>query len=136
MSQIVTKTLVQAAIKRGKQEMIVAVLPHELPVLRALHRPENVRVLDEEFDVIQIEGSAEAEFGRLCKKYDDEKTGVISKIFVSPGHFAANTDFKVTLAHGELAPSAPQSLTRDDADARKARVKAAKEGKEPAKAKA
>lgn len=136
MSQTVTKTLIQAAIKRGNHEMVVAVLPHELPVLRALHLPENVRVLDEEFDVIQVDGGAEAEFSRLCKKYDDAKTGVIAKIFVSPAQFAAVSDFKVSLAHGELAPAAPQSLVRDDEAVRKARVKAAKEAKEPAKAKA
>lgn len=128
----VSKTLVQASIQRSNHKMIVAVLAHEVPILKALHLPENVEVLNEEYDVLTVDGSAEAEFGRLCKKYDDAKTEVVRRVYGSPAQFATVTDFK-TAGLGASAPAAPQALVRDDAEQRKQRIKASKE---PAKAKA
>ena len=68
MSQI-TLSVVACMVDRGRNLLRVEVPEHEAAVLRAVHGPESVQIIERDVDELELEISAEAEWDRLVRTY-------------------------------------------------------------------
>lgn len=71
-------TVMLVMIKRGLEEIPAECFKHELPLLRAIHLPENVKVLDPEYSEVDIPNSSGAEWARLQNKYKQHQDKLAS----------------------------------------------------------
>lgn len=68
-------------IKKKTNSVGDVVPEHEVPILRQLHKEENVKVVDREYGTIVLENNAMQELERLRKKYDDIHTKAVQAVF-------------------------------------------------------
>lgn len=68
MSKI-TVPLQAIEIERGKDVIAIEVPAHEVNVLRAIHKPDAIRVTDKDVGVVERDNNANSEFASLQRKY-------------------------------------------------------------------
>lgn len=90
-----TKTIktVLVNVKRGMQTIPAEIMPHELPVLKAVHLPENVQIVQKDYGEIEVPDSAVLEFRRLQAKYDARDRARFERIYASAEDLADATGF-------------------------------------------
>lgn len=107
--------LVCVQIQRNKDVVNVTAPEHEVRVLKAMHGPDNVRQvaeLDPEVESYDVDDNADAELGRLDRKYrhNGQRANPVDVAF--PGRdrdpLLASYGFRSGIAMEE----APQSMTR------------------------
>lgn len=69
MSDTITVALHDITIDRGHEVLTDQVPKHEIDVLRAVHGPAQVQDLGESDEDMALSASADAEWGRLHRKY-------------------------------------------------------------------
>lgn len=69
MNDKITVRVQAVEVERGRDVIVTQVPEHEVEVLRTVHGPENVRVIDEHADDMDLDGSAEQEIMRLQNVY-------------------------------------------------------------------
>lgn len=102
------QTLQRVAIDRGN-DVVTAVVPeHEVEVLKAVHGPNAVRMLDTDYDDAEYDANADAEYARLQRKYgrinDEDRVRIA---FPGGPRDLERYGFKLT---GNVGHEAPQAL--------------------------
>jgi uncharacterized protein YcbK (DUF882 family) len=121
-------------IKKKTNSVGDVVAEHEVPILRHMHKEENVKIVDREYGTIVLENNALAELERLRRKYDDQHTRVVQAVYGNSVDRIArvtgmNDDVDVTAE----VTSPDQSVQVDKTRARaKAAAKKAASNKKPA----
>lgn len=108
MADLIEMQMVPVEIKRDQNVVIsTEVLPSEIPVLQAMHMPENVKVLEGvEGGVVEVDPSAESEYARLLSKYDRKEMEVVRRVFLKGPADLSEFGFKVSGAKAAVAPQA------------------------------
>lgn len=126
-----TKTVMLAlceVTKRGDNERVaVTCASYEVPILRKSFGPQQVRVVNPEYDALRVEDNAFAEYRRLCQKYDDKNTGIVAATYVDEEGFAQRSGLTLSLAEADIAEK-PLAERSDNEGERQARVAEAKGG--------
>lgn len=112
MSNLNAVTLQSVAIERGKDTIVREFPEHEVLVLRRIHRPDHIRVLDKAVGVIELDRNAHAEMLRLQNKY--RRTGSQDPAMLAfPGGTSDLERYGFSL-DGESV-EAPQALVKNHA---------------------
>lgn len=90
MKQVDLKT-VQVSIKRDDMTIVDEVFEHEVPILKAIHFPENVQVIDKDLGELELPDDAEFEYRRLQGKYDNKNIVVVARIYRDAKELAKDT---------------------------------------------
>ena len=87
-SKNATKTLPLhlVTVKRGSEEVADTVTKAQLRILRATHPAENVRLVTEDYDVLEVPNDANLMHDQLCRKYDSKNLKVVERVFPTPEH--------------------------------------------------
>lgn len=123
----ITCVLQAVEIERGKDVIAIEVPAHEVIVLRAIHRPDAIRVTDKNTGEVELEGNAYAEYSRLSRKYQRNGGGDPVRLAFADGA-AGLEKYGFDVGGGEESEvKAPQSRVRNHAKEAKAEsAKAAK----------
>lgn len=107
------------SVKRGGEDIVTTGADYDLRILRSQHPPENVKVLEKDYDVIKIPDDAAHLHDQLCRKYDTKNVKVVGRVFPSPEQLSMFAG--VTVRTTDLDPDAgPQkSVQRDHGRAKR-----------------
>jgi hypothetical protein len=72
---------VAVEIKKKTNTIGDVVVEHEVPILRFIHKDENVKVVDKAYGTLVLENSATKELERLRRKYDDIHTRAVNAVY-------------------------------------------------------
>lgn len=117
------------SVKRGGEDIVTTGADYDLRILRSQHPPENVKVLEKEYDVIKIPDDAAHLHDQLCRKYDTKNVKIVGRVFPSPEQLSQFAG--VTVRFTDMDPDAgPQkSVQRDHGRAKRLADAAQAEGK-------
>lgn len=68
-------------VVRDLDTISTEVFAHEVPILKAVHGPESVSVIDPEYGPGYLQNDASVEIARLERKYDRKNASVIARVF-------------------------------------------------------
>lgn len=117
-------------VKRGGEGIITQGADYDLRILKAQHPPENVRVVQKDYDVIKIPDDAAHLHDQLCRKYDTKNVKIVGRVFPSPEQLAQFTGVSVRFTDTDPDSGPQKSVQRESG--REARLAAA-EAEEKAK---
>lgn len=103
MKNVDLKT-VQVSIKRDQETIIDEVFEHEVPILKAIHFPENVQVINDDLGELELPDDAEFELRRLQNKYDRKNVVVVSRIYRDADELAKKSGLTLQ-KESQAAPS-------------------------------
>lgn len=126
MTDKITVVLHAVEIERGKDVVAIDVPAHEVNVLRAIHRPDAIRVTSKDAGEIELDASANAVFASLQRKY--VRIGAPDPVRLAYPEGAAGLEkYGFAFGDGESAEvKAPQNRVRDHGKEAKAAAKTAK----------
>lgn len=127
MSNPITLPIYAVEIERGKDVCAIEVPAHELNVLRAIHKPDAIRVTSKDAGEAERVPNAYAEFANLQRKY--RRNGAPDPVRLAFPDGPAGLEkfgFVVDDAGSEEVAKAPQSRVRDHAKEAKAATAKAK----------
>lgn len=114
----ITLSQVVVTVEYGNSALPTTVPEHEVPILKALHGSEAVKVVGKSDDDIELPASAEAELARLARKYDriGNNSNPVPTVFPMPS-LMEKFGFKTDVAADGPAPqaSARRHNKKDDA---------------------
>lgn len=110
--------LVLLTVKRGTHDLPIECAEHEVPILRALHPDGDIKFLDKEHGVIELEASAEAEYARLIRKYDNKHDKVVRLVYPTIDVLANQLGIPYTFDHLAADPLQPQASEQNDPKAK------------------
>lgn len=123
-----TKTvmLVLAEVTKKNGEVVPVTVPaYELAVLRAAFGPQQVKIVNPEYDALVIEDNAFTEYRRMCQKYDNKNTGVVTMAYRDEDDFAQRSGLTLDFDIENIAEK-PLAEKVDNEAVRQARVAEAK----------
>lgn len=112
-------------VKRGGEEIVTTGADYDLRILLAQHPPENIKVLEKDYDVIQIPDDAAHLHDQLCRKYDTKNVKIAGRVFPSPEQLAQFAGVTVRFSDMDPMTGPQKSVQRDHG--REKRLAAAKE---------
>lgn len=118
--------LVLLTVKRGMHELPIECAEHEVPILRAINPDGDIKLVNTEHGVIELEASAEAEYARLIRKYDTKHDAFVRLVFPTIDVLAERLDIPYTFDHLATDPLQPKASEQNDPGAAKQKA-AAKE---------
>lgn len=123
---------VRVEIQRGKDVLSVHVPEHEVRVLKAVHRPEHVRAVEDSPYRCELPDNADGEYARLSRKYfRPNAPDAVGIAYPLGGSMLESFGFTLQRADDEPAPQSEfidhELIAQREADA--AEALAATEGK-------